>query len=65
MGWLSVRLCVRLSLRDGEAEFGWDWTGLLVVGMEGRVVHEPLQAAGFPVAAVGMEVDEEINRKDV
>ena len=65
MGWLSVRLCVRLSLGDEEAEFGRGWLGLLVVGVEGRVVHEPLQAAGFAVAGVAMELDVEINRKDV
>ena len=44
--------------------FGRDWTGLLVVGVEGRVVHEPLQAA-VSVATIGMEVNVEINVKEV
>ena len=57
-----MRLCVRLSFGDGEAEFGRDWTSLLVVGVEGRVVHDPLQAAVFTVATVVFEVDVEINR---
>ena len=61
MGWLSVRLCVRLSLGGGEAEFGRDWTGLLVVGVEGRFVHEPLQAAVYTVGTVVCKVDMEIN----
>ena len=65
MGWLGVRLCVRLSLGDGEAEFGRVWLGLLIVCVEGRVVHKPLQAAGRLVGLVEMELDMEINRKDV
>ena len=61
MGWL-----IRWGwVRCGEEEIGRDWIGLLVVGVEGGIVHEPLPAAFAVVevsgGAVVSEVDVEID----
>ena len=52
-----------LNQIGGEEEFGRDWIGLLVVGVEGGIVHEPLQAAGVCDTAVESKLDVEIYQK--
>ncbi len=56
-----------LSQIGGEEEIGRDWIGLLVIGVEGGIVHEPLQAAASVVrvcdTAVVSEFDVEIYLK--